>query len=289
MKEIELQIDNVKIIEDVLIKYQGKANDLHKLIISILSEFMENVKKTSFGSDFWDFQKLLTLNKTFFPNGILFEDTLNRFYFRKNGMARNISKFQKKALLIDIFIHKGQIDKVLRTPYLHEKDSQINLSYRINQKIICSVIYIAFQRYINKTCPTIKFSQKSSNSPYNFKEDLLESCKFSECINFKTIDSLIMPKFRSESSKKIYFQKTTNKCIFEDLLEEKDLAAYFMDKNRVDQQDNQVYNITETLQNYVDEHDFSQTEKLFPVFPEKIIYDNNMGKIYLNRVQNVIL
>ena len=291
MKEFELQIENIKIIEDVCIKYQGKADELHLLVTSILSEFMENVNKVAFNPNFLDFLKILTLDRTFFPSGIFFEDILNRFHFRKNGMVKKISEFQKKALLIDIFIHKGQIDKVLRTPFLLQKDSPVNFNYRINQKIICSVIYIAFQNYIDKFCPTIKNpeTQNLPNKPYKFSDNLFENCMFKECKNFKRIDALIMPTFQPASTRNIDSKETNNtlnKCIFEDLLETKDQTAYFMDKNRIDQQNNQVYNITENLQSQIDEHEFTRTLQVFPDFPEKVKYNNDTGKIYLERVRS---
>lgn len=82
----------------VFMKYQYKADDLHFLVTSILSEFLTNLKTFSFNKDFMDFLKLLTYGETFFPPNFFFAHELDFFAFKKNSMLKDMTDFKKKTI-----------------------------------------------------------------------------------------------------------------------------------------------------------------------------------------------
>lgn len=82
----------------VFIKYQYKADDLHFLVTSILSEFLTNLKTFSFNKDFMDFLKLLTYGETFFPSNFFFAHELDFFGYKKNSMLKDLTDFKKKMI-----------------------------------------------------------------------------------------------------------------------------------------------------------------------------------------------
>lgn len=96
---------------------------------------------------------MMIYNNVFFPSGMLFKNELYRLKFKYSGMVADYTESQKKMILIHWIIYRILLENIISKPYLKLQNYLINQTKRLNIRIVCSIIYISYNSYIEKFCP----------------------------------------------------------------------------------------------------------------------------------------
>lgn len=195
---------------------QPFAQNAHNLVMDLLHEYLTRFSLESLSKETIDVFKVLMENRTFFSDGVLCASENNRLMFSTSGLPSNYSLAHKKMILTFGFFLKSFLPDVFSQPEIHIVDQIISNLSRLNLRVLGSIIYIGFMSYVQEFVPLVG-DQKQNIIPARQHRVLDFEFQFD--------------RYAGKIPAGVKIGEDVS--LFVDVLDEKLLECYFVDKQRV--------------------------------------------------------
>lgn len=195
---------------------QPFAQNAHNLVMDLLHEYLTKFTLEAFTKETIDVFKILMENRTFFSDGVLCTSENNRLLFSTSGLPANYSLAHKKMILTFGFFLKSFLPDVFCQPELHIADQIISNLSRLNLRLLGSIIYVGFMSYVQEFVPLVGNNIKT-----------IIPARQHRVLDFE----FQFDRYAGQIPAGVKLREDVS--LFVDVLDEKLLECYFVDKQRV--------------------------------------------------------